>query len=171
MCQKNRQSVTAYLGLGSNLGDRMAYLRRAIDLLGQEEGMCVEQVSSWYETSPVGKADQAWFLNCVVKVATTLAPRQLLHTAQKIESLLGRVRLERWGPRTIDIDLLLYDEVSLNEPDLVLPHPRLLERAFVLKPLAEIAPDLVLPGGLTAREAAGHDFPGQKVLLFRANQC
>ncbi len=135
-----------FLSLGSNLGDRRAHLEEALWRL--EEG-CVRVVrrSSWYETEPVGYTDQPAFLNLVVEVRTSLTPRALLRRAQEVELALGRVRTVRWGPRTADVDLLLYGRRVIREPDLVVPHPRLRERAFVLVPLYELDPDLVLPDG------------------------
>lgn len=148
------QPVIAYLGLGANLGDRADNLRRAVALLAATPGIRLRRLSSVYETEPVGYRDQPRFLNQVAEVETDLAPQALLACARAVEAALGRTRGVRWGPRTMDVDILLYDEVSLAEPDLVLPHPRLTERAFVLVPLAEIAPALVLPGGRTAAELA-----------------
>ncbi len=135
-----------FLSLGSNLGDRRANLEEALRLLTSEAVRVVRR-SSWYETDPVGYADQPAFLNLVVEVRTTLDPRALLARAQAVEAALGRVRTVRWGPRTVDVDLLLYGGRVVVEPDLVVPHPRMRERAFVLLPLYEVAPDLVLPDG------------------------
>lgn len=137
---------TAYLGLGGNLGDRRHYLSAAVLALNSEAGLRVEKISSVYETAPVGVVDQPDFYNLVVEVATTLTAHELLARCLAIEKKLGRVRLERWGPRTIDLDVLWYDNVTLNDGDLTLPHPRMKERAFVLVPLAEIAPTLLLQG-------------------------
>ncbi|MEW8958594.1 MAG: 2-amino-4-hydroxy-6-hydroxymethyldihydropteridine diphosphokinase [Moorella sp. (in: firmicutes)] len=164
--------VTAYLGLGSNLGDREDQLLQALSLLAGVEGIEVEGRSSWYETSPVGKMDQEWYLNGVVRIRTTLSPRALLDAVLGIEERMGRVRRERWGPRNIDIDILIYDGLIVDEPDLKIPHPRLLERAFTLIPLAEIAPELVLPNGRRAAEAARGPFDGQQVVLpYREARC
>jgi len=135
-----------FLSLGSNLGDREANLLEALRRL-EQLGVHVVRRSSWYETEPVGYTDQPDFLNLVAEVRTRLGPHALLRAAQQVEAELGRVRAVRWGPRTVDVDLLLYGERVVNTPDLVLPHPRLRERAFVLVPLAELAPDLVLPDG------------------------
>jgi 2-amino-4-hydroxy-6-hydroxymethyldihydropteridine diphosphokinase len=145
--------VRAYLGLGSNLGDRSQNLGRAVALLGSRDGVTVVRASSVYETDPVGPP-QPDYLNAVVEVDTTLPPRGLLHACLGVEDEMGRIRRERWGPRVIDVDLLLYDDDRVDEPDLVVPHPRMHERAFVLVPLAELAPDLVLPDGRTVGEAA-----------------
>lgn len=137
---------TAYLGLGSNLGDRLENLRNAARLLASARGVTVRRSSRVYETEPVGPR-QPEFLNAVVKVRTDLDPRGLLEACRAVESELGRVRTDRWGPRTIDVDLLSFDELTLDEPDLVLPHPRMHERGFVLVPLLELDPDPMLPGG------------------------
>ena len=135
--------VRAYIGLGSNLGDREATLRRALDLLGDE----VVAVSSFRETEPVGYLDQPRFLNAAAALDTELAPRALLDRLLEVERELGRTREgPRFGPRTIDLDLLLYGDRTIDEPGLTVPHPRLAERLFVLEPLAELDPDLDVPG-------------------------
>jgi 2-amino-4-hydroxy-6-hydroxymethyldihydropteridine diphosphokinase len=136
----------AYLALGSNLGDRLATLQRALDLLGDATGIRVVRSSRVFETAPVGP-EQPDFLNAVVEVETSLDPPALLAAALGVERELGRERAERWGPRTIDVDVLTYDEVDVDEPDLRIPHPRMHERAFVLVPLGELDPDPPLPGG------------------------
>lgn len=137
---------TAYLGLGSNVGDREVHLRGALELLGESHGTEVKAVSRLIETEPVGgPPGQSMFLNAACAVETTLPPRELLHLALEIERRCGRIRGERWGPRTLDVDILLYDGLVLDEPDLVIPHPRMQERRFVLEPLAEIAPEVVHP--------------------------
>jgi 2-amino-4-hydroxy-6-hydroxymethyldihydropteridine diphosphokinase len=137
----------AHVGLGSNLGDRAATLSRAVELLGQEPGIEVIAVSSFRETDPVGYVDQPRFLNAAAALETSLAPRALLVVLLEVERELGRTRLgPRYGPRTVDLDLLLVDGVVLDEPGLTLPHPRLHERAFVLEPLEELDPDIVVPG-------------------------
>lgn len=146
--------VIAYLGLGANLGDREANLRRAVELLAVTPGVRVRRVSAVYETEPVGLREQPWFLNQVVEVETDLSPQALLTRALEIEAALGRARRERWGPRIIDMDILLYNELTLETPGLTLPHPRLAERAFALVPLAELAPARPLPGGRTVAELA-----------------
>jgi 2-amino-4-hydroxy-6-hydroxymethyldihydropteridine diphosphokinase len=135
--------------LGSNLGDRWTYLRDAAAALPD-----VVAVSSVYETEPVGgPAGQGPYLNCVVELATERTPRQLLEAAVAAETTAGRVRTERWGPRTLDVDVLWIDGVSVAEADLIVPHARLWERAFVLVPLAELAPDLATPARLDAVSA------------------
>jgi len=137
-------SAVVYLGLGSNLGDRAENLRQGLLLLWP--AIEVEAVSSIYETVPWGLADQPLFLNAVCRGRTDLPPVEVLHDIQQVETALGRhLRLQRWGPRPLDIDILLYDDLVLETADLVIPHPLLHERAFVLVPLAEIAPTLRHP--------------------------
>lgn len=143
----------AYISLGSNLGDRAATLDEAIRQLSHTEGIGKLRRSGVIETEPVGKTDQPKFLNCVVEVETTLEPLKLLDRCQEIERRLGRKRTVRWGPRTIDLDILLYGDTTLKSDRLTLPHPEMTKRRFVLEPLCELAPDLVLPGGKkTVRE-------------------
>ncbi len=137
--------VTAYIGLGTNLGDRRGALETALQEMHQPPIICVERVSSVYETAPVGVTEQPDFLNAVARLRTTLLPRELLDVLLHLENKMGRVRTLRWGPRVIDLDLLIYGDAQVSEPGLEVPHPRLRERAFVLGPLAEIAPDLCLP--------------------------
>ena len=128
----------AYLSLGSNMGDRMKYLCDALSLIALNPAVMITDVSSVYETDPVGYTDQDCFLNLVCRIETTLEPLQLLHFLQETENRLGRVRTIRYGPRTIDLDLLTYENIVLDTEGLTLPHPRMHERAFVLIPLAEI---------------------------------
>jgi 2-amino-4-hydroxy-6-hydroxymethyldihydropteridine diphosphokinase len=129
--------VRAYLAIGANLGDRAAALQGAVDGLAAG-GLDVVAVSPVYETTPVGGPPQPDYLNAVVAVETAVSPRELLELAQRVEAAAGRVRLERWGPRTLDVDVLLVGELTVDEPDLVVPHPRMAERAFVLVPLADL---------------------------------
>jgi len=131
----------AYLALGSNLGDRLAYLQGAVDGLARADGITMVGVSRVYETAPLGGPDQGAYLNAVVAVDTELAPRALLAFVQTLESDARRVRSERFGPRTLDVDILLYDELELDTPELTIPHPRMWERAFVLVPLHDLAPE------------------------------
>ena len=138
--------VRAYIGLGSNLADREGTIEQAVGLLGAEPGIEVVSVSSLRETEPWGRVAQPAFLNGAVALETTLEPRALLGVLLDVERRLGRVRDERWGPRTIDLDLLLYGDVVLDEPGLTVPHPLLHERAFVLEPLQELDPELAVPG-------------------------
>ena len=135
---------TAYLSLGSNLGDRDANLRRALDLLASPE-LHIKRTSSLYETEPQDFAHQPWFLNLVAEIETTLFPLQLLSRIQKIERVLGRQRSILKGPRTVDIDILLIGNSVIASAKLTIPHPRMHVRRFVLEPLAELAPDLRLP--------------------------
>jgi 2-amino-4-hydroxy-6-hydroxymethyldihydropteridine diphosphokinase len=136
--------ATVYLGLGSNIGDRPAVLRAALDELSSLGE--VVAVSSMYETEPWGDLDQPNFLNLCCLLRTPLEPELLVEQTQAIEQRLGRQPSRRWGPRLIDIDLLTYDDRQLNTPRLTLPHPRIAERSFVLVPLAELAPGLRIPG-------------------------
>lgn len=134
----------AYLGLGSNLGDRLATLQRAVDLLGGTPGIDVVACSRVWETAPVGGPPQPHFLNVVIRVETSLAPPELLLAGNAVESALDRVRDVRWGPRTVDIDVLTIDGFVSSDPHLTVPHPRMTERAFVLLPLLDLDPDPVL---------------------------
>ena len=135
----------AHIGLGSNLGNREAALRSALEALGGMPGIRVVRVSAFIETAPAGGPPQPSYLNAAAEIETDLPPHRILECLLEIESRLGRVRAERWGPRVIDLDLLLREDTVLNEPDLIVPHPRMHERRFVLEPLAEIAPDAVHP--------------------------
>jgi len=139
-------NADAYVALGANLGERESTLRRALEVLDEHEAVAVAAVSTLRETDPVGVEGQPPYLNGVARVETTLAPRELLDLLLDVERGLGRVRGERWAPRTIDLDLLLHGDAVVDEPGLTLPHPRLHERRFVLEPLAELDPSLVVPG-------------------------
>ena len=156
-------AVSAYLALGSNLGDRLETLQRAVELLHARPGIDVIRSSRVYETEPVGPPQPA-YLNAVVEVRTDLEPRDLLKETQAVEDELGRVRAERWGPRTIDIDVLTFDERVIDEPDLVVPHPLMHERGFVLVPLGELDPDPMLPG---ERKLSALRVPPEAVLGVR----
>jgi len=137
---KPREPVRAFVSLGSNLGDRRAFLRSALDRLPDVAG-----VSNLYETDPVGgPPGQGAYLNCVVELLTALTPRELLAVAQAAETAAARVRVERWGPRTLDVDVLLVGDEKVDDADLTVPHPRMWERGFVLVPLADLAPELVV---------------------------
>jgi 2-amino-4-hydroxy-6-hydroxymethyldihydropteridine diphosphokinase len=137
----------AYVGLGANLGPKEVTILRAVELLGAAEGVDLLELSQLRETEPVGLVDQPPFLNGAVALETTLSPRELLDVLLDIERELGRVREgERWGPRTIDLDLLVYGDEVVDEPGLRVPHPRLHERRFALEPLAELEPELEVPG-------------------------
>jgi 2-amino-4-hydroxy-6-hydroxymethyldihydropteridine diphosphokinase len=144
------ESVTAYLGLGSNLGERRAHLERALEFLSQR--LRLERVSSIYDSEPVGNIEQPRFLNLACQMSTTLSPQGLLALAKGVEAKMGRTG-GSGAPRQIDIDILFYGDQVIQTPELVIPHPRLTERAFVLVPLVEIAPELVHPlNGKTVRE-------------------
>jgi 2-amino-4-hydroxy-6-hydroxymethyldihydropteridine diphosphokinase len=139
-------SKSAFVGIGSNLGDREGNFRQAVELLSAEDGIDVVAVSEIRETDPVGPVEQGPFLNGAVRIETDLDPRELLERLLAVEERLGRVRRERWGPRTIDLDLLLYGDDVVDEPGLTVPHARLHERRFALEPLSDLAPSLEIPG-------------------------
>jgi 2-amino-4-hydroxy-6-hydroxymethyldihydropteridine diphosphokinase len=133
-------SRRAYLGIGTNLGDRLAFLQGAVDGLAATPGVTVSAVSPVYETDPVGGPEQPDFLNAVVGVDTTLTPHELLAECQRLEQEAHRVRKEHWGPRTLDVDVLIVGDERIDTADLVVPHPRAAERTFVLVPLADLDP-------------------------------
>lgn len=145
----------AFLGLGSNLGDRAALLGAALDRL---VAVGLVRVSPWYETDPVGGPEQGPFLNCVAELDTDLGARQLLSVCARLEAAAERVRVERWGPRTLDVDVLWVEGESVDEPDLVVPHPRMWQRRFVLAPLRDLAPDLVSEHQLESAAGDVHRF-------------
>ncbi|NQT27707.1 2-amino-4-hydroxy-6-hydroxymethyldihydropteridine diphosphokinase [candidate division KSB1 bacterium] len=138
--------MRAFLGLGSNLGDRQKMIEAAEFHLNQEDGIRVVNRSSLYESDPWGKTDQPVFLNRAIEIDTQLDPKKLLQIIQQIENNLGRQRQEHWGPRTIDIDILLFSLQTIDLPDLQIPHPEISGRRFVLEPLAEIALKQIVPG-------------------------
>ncbi len=140
-----RKWHTVYLSLGSNMGDREKYLNDALDILGKENDIRVIRTSEFIETAPYGKTDQDDFLNAAVKIETLMSATELLEFIHKAEESAGRVRKEHWGPRTLDIDILLYDDQVIDEDDLVIPHPDMHNRDFVLRPLNEIAPNAMHP--------------------------
>ncbi|WP_083034545.1 2-amino-4-hydroxy-6-hydroxymethyldihydropteridine diphosphokinase [Sporosarcina ureae] len=150
---------SAYLSLGSNIGDRLEHLQQAAQLLNEHPSINVLQVSSVYETEPVGLTEQAKFLNIVVRLETALEATELLSACQSIENKLGRMRKIRWGPRTVDLDILLYNEEHIQLENLIIPHLRMQERAFVLVPLVEINEDVKNPttGKLYREELAIKD--------------
>jgi 2-amino-4-hydroxy-6-hydroxymethyldihydropteridine diphosphokinase len=156
----------ALIGLGSNVGDRLQFLQRAVKQLGETIGVQVRDVSSVYETEPVGSAAQAWFLNAVVAVDTSLNPVTLLQQTQAIERALGRETTYHWGPRTIDLDILLYGNTQVNTATLTIPHAELCQRAFVMIPLLELVPGLVLPDGTEVSACLIRLMPPQQVRLF-----
>jgi len=132
----------AYIGIGSNLGNREENCKKAIRLMA-ESGIAIKKESSMYETEPWGVKDQPKFINMAVEVETDKNPEELLRILKKIEEDIGRIETSKWGPRIIDLDILLYDDIVLDTPDLKIPHPLMFGRDFVLKPLAEIAPDKI----------------------------
>lgn len=165
----NSEPVEVYLGLGSNLGNRQGNLDKALDLLSQR--MVLKAVSSIYDTEPFGVEEQPRFLNLVCQVSTRLAPQELLMLTQGIELKLGRKPKTHNRPRAIDIDILFYGDKVIETPDLVIPHPRLTERAFVLIPLDEIAPDFVHPvNGKTVRELRDGVTEKQGVLKWEGDK-
>jgi 2-amino-4-hydroxy-6-hydroxymethyldihydropteridine diphosphokinase len=139
--------VRAFLALGSNLGEREHHLRQAVTAMPD-----VVAVSPVYETGPVGGPEQGRYLNAVVELDTTASPRELLAVCRRLEETAARVRVERWGPRTLDVDVLLVGDLVVDEPDLEVPHPRMWQRRFVLAPLADLAPELVPEDALAASE-------------------
>ncbi len=143
-------TIRVYLGLGANLGDSLANLQKAVAGLGQEPRVEVQAVSSVYSTAPVGGPAQPDYLNAVVAIDTDLNPAEVLALAHALEANAQRERTVHWGPRTLDIDVLLYGAETIVEPDLIIPHPRMWERGFVVIPLAEIAPELVSSSVLAA---------------------
>lgn len=144
-----RDEHVAYVGLGSNLGNRAGHLARALELLRAAPGVRVGAVSALYETPPWGYTRQPAFLNAVARLATPLGPRQLLLALKSIERQVGREETFRWGPRVVDLDLLLYDDLRLRRRGLEVPHPGMLERAFVLVPLRDVYPDFRSPDGVS----------------------
>ena len=149
---KPENAVCAYIGLGSNLADPVAQLRAGVSALARLEQTQVEVCSSFYRTAPVGRLEQPDFINAVCRVRTGQAPAMLMRNLLEVECRHGRVREGKGGPRTLDLDLLLYGDQTIHTAELTVPHPRLHERAFVLYPLHEIEPDLVIPGRGVLRE-------------------
>ncbi len=135
----------AYIGFGSNIDDRFNYITQALRLLLDADNVSLIQISSLYETEPVGYEEQDWFVNGVIAVETGLPVHQLLTLLKEIEGVVGRQPRGRWGPREVDLDLLIYDQCCINTPDLIVPHPEMHQRSFVLVPFAEIAPDVHHP--------------------------
>ena len=135
----------AYIGFGSNIDDRLNYITQALQLLLEADNVSLIQISSLYETEPVGYEEQDWFLNGVIAVETGLLVHELLTLLKEIEGAVGRQHRARWRPREVDLDLLIYDQDCINTPDLIVPHPEMHQRSFVLVPFAEIAPDILHP--------------------------
>lgn len=142
----NSDAETAYIGLGSNVGNRLLYLNEALEILYRTKGITIVKTSPVYETKPVGFTEQPDFLNCAVKIKTTDSPHELLEICLNIEEKLKRVRSIKWGPRTVDLDILFYGNKVIDEENLKIPHPQIQGRGFVLIPLMDIAPDLIHPG-------------------------
>lgn len=155
----------AYLGLGSNLGDRLGYLQQAVERLHADARTRVQVVSSVYQTEPVGGPEQEPYLNIAVRVATRRSPAKLLRLCQAVEEALGRERTVAWGPRTIDVDILLYGPRTVERADLRIPHPRLAERPFALIPLIEVAPGEAFPDGTTLTAALARLAPIEGVTV------
>lgn len=154
----------AYLGLGSNLGDKKRYLYDAIQYLNHHEQVTITKLSSLYETAPWGYTDQDIFMNLVVEVETSLNSIELLDVCQMIENELGRVREIKWGPRVIDVDILLYNKEEINSDRLTVPHPYMIERDFVMIPLAEISPQLMIKDKTAKDWAQSFDEQALKVI-------
>jgi len=142
----------AYLGLGSNIGDREAYLRAAVKIIKANSSIEISKISGVYETEAVGHISQRRFLNIVIEIETSLTPIRLLGICQFIEEFLKRTRKAKWGPRMIDVDILLYGQEDIKQPGLIIPHPEMAKRAFVLVPLLEIAPQAKFPDGKEVSE-------------------
>ena len=158
---------TVYLSIGSNLGDRANNLKLAVEKLNEHPKVTVEKVSSFYETEPVGYTDQPWFYNAAVKLTTSLLPEEFLDFTKRIENEMGRIRTVKWGPRVIDIDILLFNGIERKKEDLTIPHPRMLERMFVLLPLKEIEPDLILPDGKNISKFIENLEQSEKIFLVK----
>lgn len=154
------------IGLGSNLGDRKNNILTAIQKIGQGEDISIDRISSLYETKPVGVTNQPDFINGAICISTNLSPRALLAVCLRVECEMGRIRDERWGPRNIDIDILVYHDLITQDEVLQIPHPRLCERAFVLIPLEEIARDIKVDQGLTPEELLSKIHDKSDVVLY-----
>ncbi|HEY8194611.1 MAG TPA: 2-amino-4-hydroxy-6-hydroxymethyldihydropteridine diphosphokinase [Hyphomicrobium sp.] len=141
-----RPAFDATLGLGSNIGDRVGNIEEAIRRLAADGVVSVVSQSRFYRTAPWGVTDQDWFVNACVAIKTDASPRELLQRCQAVENDMARVRTLRWGPRNIDVDVLTYRDLKIDEPDFIVPHPRIAERGFVLVPLKDVAPDLKIGG-------------------------
>jgi dihydroneopterin aldolase/2-amino-4-hydroxy-6-hydroxymethyldihydropteridine diphosphokinase len=139
------KSTCAFIGIGSNLGDKEKNIEDAIRLISESGFTKIVKISSLYKTEPVGYVKQDWFVNAVIKVKTKLSPKELLDSLSEIEKDLGRERVKKWGPRIIDLDILFYDKLILNEEGVTIPHPHLHERNFVLKPFCKIEPEFIHP--------------------------
>lgn len=140
-----KKTSTVYVGLGSNIGNKVENCQKAIEKVQQNNKITIIKVSSLYKTEPIGYNNQDWFINCVLELHTLLIPDELLSIFKQIEKDLKRVNNIKWGPRTIDLDLLLYNNLIINKSNLQIPHPQMHRRSFVLTPLSEIAPDIIHP--------------------------
>ncbi len=156
----------SYIGIGSNKGDSIRLIRKALDMMDNGPGVKVTRVAPLYRTQPVGYVDQPWFYNTVAEMEVEITPFQLLDLLQKVEKKLGRVRKIRWGPRTIDLDILLFGDRIIRHPKLTVPHPRMGERAFVMVPLSYLIPDRDF-GGRSVREAARALMDDQQVQICK----
>jgi 2-amino-4-hydroxy-6-hydroxymethyldihydropteridine diphosphokinase len=154
------EAFDAVIALGSNIGDKFANMNRAIEILTRRGDIKVVSRSRDFKTPPWGKTDQDWFANAAITIATDLTPRQLLDRCQSIEQDMGRVRVEKWGPRLIDLDILTFGDMEIAEADFTVPHPHLTERAFVLAPMADVAPGLVVKGKTIAAWLRDADMTG-----------
>ncbi len=159
-------AAMAYLGLGSNVGDRLANLRRAANLLASTPGISVEAAGGLYETEPVGVKEQPWFLNTALRISTDLSPHELLTAAKGVEATVGRTPTFRWGPREIDVDVLLYDDLRLADDTITIPHPRMPERLFVLLPLRDLYPTWTDPAGTDIDTLIARLRPTTEVRLY-----
>lgn len=142
---REKNNICAFIGIGSNLGDKSKNIEDAIRLVSELDSTKVVKISSFYKTEPVGYVDQDWYVNAVIKIVTNLPPKELLSSLLKIEKDLGREREKKWGPRIIDLDILFYEDLIVNEKGVMIPHPHLHERNFVLKPFCDIEPGFVHP--------------------------
>ena len=158
----------AYISFGSNIGNRFAYINQALQALREADGVSLIRVSSLYETEPVGDEAQDWFLNGVLAIETILSPHSLLDLLKRIETRMGRQQRRRWGPREIDLDILIYEGRCINTPDLIVPHPEMHRRRFVLVPFAEIAPDTVHPILQQTIQTLLSELTDQKAVRFAA---
>jgi 2-amino-4-hydroxy-6-hydroxymethyldihydropteridine diphosphokinase len=145
MTTKTDQNNIAYISIGSNLGDKLDNCRNGFAALGETDGIIVEDLSKYYQTEPMGYTDQPWFVNAAARILTSLAPLDLLKALKSLESEFGRINNVRFGPRTLDFDIIFYNDMVIEIPDLIIPHPRMYEREFVLRPICDLAPDLIHP--------------------------
>lgn len=162
---ENKQMIL--IGLGSNIGDRQKNIMTAIQELSKHKDICIEKISSLYETKPVGITMQPDFLNGAISISTILTPGKLLELCLHVECQMGRIRYQRWGPRNIDIDILVYHDLIIEDETLQIPHPRLHERCFVLIPLIEIAGDIPVYHGLTPRQLLNQIDGSNDVVLYK----